>query len=174
MDIPALLDACDIIDPMVDHKSMMTYITQFRAYEQLKRSAVRDHGDPATICRLRSAGSIVRANFSVATTPASPSVLPSSSTRPIMPSSTPKSNALLPTRARPTAAGANLFSPPASLTRTQLPDWCGHRWSFSTDSPPLVAGLPSGVRSSMKKRRPLCLSLHSMSSLVTKTAILRH
>ena len=50
MDVPALLDACDMTDPMIDRKSMMTYIAQFRAYEQRKRlAAPRDHGSQSTV-----------------------------------------------------------------------------------------------------------------------------
>ena len=51
MDIPALLDACDMIDPMVDHRSVTTSIAQFRAYDQQKRAAARDHRNTATTHR---------------------------------------------------------------------------------------------------------------------------
>ena len=39
MDVLPLLDACDMIDQMDVRKSVMTYIAQFRAYEQRKRAA---------------------------------------------------------------------------------------------------------------------------------------
>ena len=63
MDVPAQLDACDMVDPMVVRKSMMTYIAQFQVYEQLKRAR---RGTTATRQRStarKSVGSSTRANF---------------------------------------------------------------------------------------------------------------
>ena len=52
MDIPALLDACDTIDPMIDRKSMTTCVAQFRGYEQRKLTAApRDRHSQATVRR---------------------------------------------------------------------------------------------------------------------------
>ena len=39
MDVLPLLDGCDVIDPMVNHKSKMTNITLFKGMDQRKRAA---------------------------------------------------------------------------------------------------------------------------------------
>lgn len=157
MDLPALLDACDMTDPMVDHKSMMTYIAQFRAYEQRKRAAVRDHRNTATIHCSQERRVDEPSEFQRCDARAQ-SALPSSSTRPRRPSSSATSSVLLSTLARPTGGGANPFSQSPSLRMTRQHDWCTRRRSFLTDSPPTLVVLLSAVLSSLTRRRPRGLS----------------
>ena len=74
MDIPALLDACNTIDLMIDRKSMMTYIAQFREYEQRKLTAAPRDDAACRLFAARSIAGLTTRSGSTAATPRRPCV----------------------------------------------------------------------------------------------------
>ena len=74
MDIPALLDACDTIDPMIDRKSMTTCVAQFRGYEQRKLTAAPRDDAACRRSAARSSAGLTTRSSSTAATPRRPCV----------------------------------------------------------------------------------------------------
>ena len=168
--VPAPLDACDMIDPMVDRKSVTTSIAQFWAYEQRKLTAApRDDAACRRSAARSSSGSTTRASSSAATLPIRAPVVFADEKA----SSSATSNSLPPTPENLDAGGARPFSLAASLTRTRLRSSSARRRLLSTDNPSVLAGLRPGVPSSLTRPRNLAQSpaiRHDPSSSKTKCA----